>query len=147
MKKTLLYLLIHGLSLNSFAQTFTVDGLVRNQQNEAIGFAAISVNQAKDSTLVKADVADEHGSFRIAGIPEGKYFLRISAVGQQMFHSDAFQVTDRDVSIHDIRMAPETRQLNEVKVTGTKPLIEVKNDRVSPGNNNAKFPIMNELLL
>lgn len=130
MKKTLLYLLIHGLSLTSFAQTFTVGGLVKNQQNEAIGFAAISVNQAKDSALVKADVTDEHGSFRIAGIPEGKYFLRISAVGQQMFHSHGFQVTDRDVTIPDIRMSPETRQLNEVKVTGTKPLIEVKNDRM-----------------
>lgn len=130
MKKTLLYLLIHGLSLTSFAQTFTVGGLVKNQQNEAIGFAAISVNQAKDSALVKADVADEHGSFRIAGIPEGKYFLRISAVGQQMFLSEGFQVRDRDLTIADIRMSPETRQLNEVKVTGTKPLIEVKNDRM-----------------
>jgi hypothetical protein len=56
MKKILLYLLFHGLSFASFAQTFTVNGLVRNQQNEPIGFAAISINQSKDSTLVKADV-------------------------------------------------------------------------------------------
>lgn len=130
MKKTLLYLLIHGFSLTGFAQTFTVSGIVRNHQNEAIGFAAISINQAKDSSLVKADVADEHGSFKIANIPDGKYFLRISAVGQQMYHSDAFQVAGHDVRIPEIRMAPETRQLNEVKVTGTKPLIEVKNDRM-----------------
>lgn len=130
MKKTLLSLLIHGLSFAGFAQTFTVSGLVKNQQNETVGFAAVSVNQSKDSTLVKADVADENGTFKISGVPDGKYFVRVSAVGQQMYHSAVFDVAGQDVSLPAISMAPEAKQLNEVKVTGTKPLIEVKNDRM-----------------
>lgn len=130
MKKTLLSLLIHGLSFAGFAQTFTVGGLVKNQQNEAVGFAAVSINQSKDSTLVKADVADEKGTFKISGVPDGKYFVRVSAVGQQMYHSAVFDVAGQDVSLPAISMAPEAKQLNEVKVTGTKPLIEVKNDRM-----------------
>lgn len=130
MKRTLLSLLIHGLSFAGFAQTFTVSGLVKNQQNEAVGFAAVSINQSKDSTLVKADVADEQGSFKISGIPDGKYFVRISAVGLQMYHSAEFNVANQDVILPAISMSPEAKQLNEVKVTGTKPLIEVKNDRM-----------------
>ncbi|MCF0069128.1 TonB-dependent receptor [Dyadobacter sp. CY261] len=130
MKKTLLSLLICGTSLASFAQTFTITGLVKNQQNEPVGFAAVSVNQSKDSTLVKADVADEQGAFKITGVSEGKYFLRISAVGQQLHNSATFDVSGRDVNLPAITMAPEAKQLNEVKVTGTKPLIEVKNDRM-----------------
>lgn len=130
MKKILLCLLIIGLSFRVYAQTFNVSGHVRNQQNEAVAFAAISINHAKDSSLVKADVADEQGTYKIGGIPQGNYFLRITAVGQQMFHSPGFQVIDKDVDMAAIRLSAESRQLNEVKVTGTKPLIEVKNDRM-----------------
>ena len=130
MKKTLLSLLLHGLSFAGLAQTFTVSGLVKNQQNEAVGFAAVSINQSKDSTLVKADVADEQGAFKLSGVPDGKYFLRVSAVGQQMHHSSVFEVSGRDVTLPSVSMIPEAKQLNEVKVTGSKPLIEVKNDRM-----------------
>lgn len=130
MKRTLLYLLFIGSPLAVFAQNHSISGLVNNQQNEPVGFAAISINHSKDSTLVKADVADEKGAFKIDGVPEGRYFLRISAVGQQLFQSAAFQVSGQDVSFPAFRMEPETKQLGEVKVTGTKPLIEVKNDRL-----------------
>ncbi|MBO9614935.1 MAG: TonB-dependent receptor [Dyadobacter sp.] len=130
MKKILLSLLILGLSFAGFAQTFTVSGLVKNQQNETVAFAAVSINQSKDSTLVKADVADEQGTFKINGIPDGRYFVRVSAVGQQMYHSAVFDVAGQDVKLPVIAMSPEAKQLNEVKVTGTKPLIEVKNDRM-----------------
>ncbi|WP_342085649.1 TonB-dependent receptor [Dyadobacter sp. OTU695] len=130
MKKLLLSLLIHGLAFSGFAQTYTVSGVVKNQQNETIGFAAVSINQSKDSTLVKADVADEHGAFKLGSIPDGRYFVRVSAVGQQMYQSAMFDVAGLDVSLPPISMLPEAKQLNEVKVTGTKPLIEVKNDRM-----------------
>jgi outer membrane receptor protein involved in Fe transport len=130
MKKTLLILLILGLSFAGFAQISTVSGIVKNQQNETVGFAAVSINQSRDSTLVKADVADEHGAFKIGGIPDGKYFVRVSAVGQQLYQSAAFDVAGADVTLPAISMVPEAKQLNEVKVTGTKPLIEVKNDRM-----------------
>lgn len=129
MKKLLLSLLIHGLAFSGFAQTYTVSGVVKNQQNETVGFAAVSINQSKDSTLVKADVADEHGAFKLS-IPDGRYFVRVSAVGQQMYQSAMFDVAGRDVSLPPISMVPEAKQLNEVKVTGIKPLIEVKNDRM-----------------
>lgn len=130
MKKALLYLLFAGFPFVGFAQNYTISGLVHNQQNEPVGFAAISINQSKDSTLVKADVADEKGIFKIAGIPDGSYFLRISAVGQKLFQSAVFQVAGQDVSFPTFQMEPEAKQLGEVKITGTKPLIEVKNDRL-----------------
>jgi len=130
MKKILLSLLIHAFSFSGFAQTSTVSGVVKNQQNETVGFAAVSLNQSKDSTLVKADVADEHGTFKIGGVPDGRYFVRVSAVGQRMYQSAMFDVAGRDVNLPAVSMVPEAKQLNEVKVTGTKPLIEVKNDRM-----------------
>ncbi len=130
MKKILLSLLIHAFSFAGFAQTSTVSGVVKNQQNETVGFAAVSLNQSKDSTLVKADVADEHGTFKIGGVPDGRYFVRVSAVGQRMYQSAMFDVAGRDVNLPAVSMVPEAKQLNEVKVTGTKPLIEVKNDRM-----------------
>ncbi|MCE7060047.1 TonB-dependent receptor [Dyadobacter sp. CY343] len=130
MKKILSITLLLLNATCAFSQSFHVGGSVKNQQDEPIPFAAVSINQSKDSSLVKADVADENGVFKIAGIPQGTYFLKISAVGVKTFQSPEFGVVDSDVTLSTYKLTSDTKQLNEVKVTAAKPLIEVKNDRL-----------------
>jgi iron complex outermembrane receptor protein len=130
MKKILSITLLLLNAACAFSQTFNVGGSVINQQDQPLSFAAVSVNQSKDSTLVKADIADENGAFKIAGIPQGTYFLKISAVGIKTFQSPEFGVVDSDVTLSPFKLVSDTKQLNEVKVTAAKPLIEVKSDRL-----------------
>lgn len=130
MKKILQVTFILLFPLFAYSQSFIISGTVKNQQNEAVPFAAVSVNKSLDSSLVKADVADDGGTFKVAGIAAGKYFLRISAVGNKPFQSPEFTVADADVNFPVFKLLPETQQLNEVKVTAAKPLIEVKSDRL-----------------
>ena len=130
MKKILSITLLLLSATCAFSQSFHVGGSVKNQQDEPIPFAAVSINQSKDSSLVKADVADENGVFKIADIPQGTYFLKISAVGVKTFQSPEFGVVDSDVTLSTYKLTSDTKQLNEVKVTAAKPLIEVKNDRL-----------------
>lgn len=130
MKKILSITLLLLNAAGAFSQTFNVGGSVRNQQDQPLSFAAVSVNQSKDSTLAKADIADENGVFKIAGIPQGTYFLKISAVGIKTFQSPEFGVVDSDVALSPFKLVSDTKQLNEVKVTAAKPLIEVKSDRL-----------------
>ncbi|KAA6439356.1 TonB-dependent receptor [Dyadobacter flavalbus] len=130
MKHLLPAVLILFASFYAHAQNYNVSGSVRNQQDEPVPYAAVSVNNSADSALIKADVADDHGLFRISGIGPGTYFIRISSVGSKLFQSPAFSVTDSDVNFPVFKLPADTQQLNEVKVTAARPLIEVKNDRL-----------------
>jgi outer membrane receptor protein involved in Fe transport len=130
MKQFLRITLILLFPFYTYSQSFIVSGTVKNQQDEVVPFAAVSINKSLDSSLVKADVADDGGIFKISGINAGKYFLRISAVGNKPFQSPEFAVTDADVTFPVFKLLAETQQLNEVKVTAAKPLIEVKSDRL-----------------
>ncbi|MCF0041324.1 carboxypeptidase-like regulatory domain-containing protein [Dyadobacter fanqingshengii] len=71
MKKILQVTFILLFPLFAYSQSFIVSGTVKNQQNEAVPFAAVSVNKSLDSSLVKADVADDGGTFKVAGIAAG----------------------------------------------------------------------------
>ncbi|WP_031527168.1 outer membrane beta-barrel family protein [Dyadobacter crusticola] len=130
MKKILLVSSLLLSSIPAICQTFKVSGSIKNQTGEPLPFAAVSVNNSADSALVKADVADENGKFTITEIKQGKYFLRITAVGTKPFQSPVFGVVDSDVQLAAMQVESETQQLNEVKVTAAKPLIEVKGDRL-----------------
>ena len=125
-------LLVHLTSFSSyvFAQTFTIKGLIKNPQNEGISFATIAVHNVSDSTLFKADIADENGGFKIAGVTKGKYFLKITTIGFIPFKSPAFEIVDENIDFQPFMLIPDTKQLKEVKVIASKPLIEVKEDRI-----------------
>lgn len=128
--KNLLLVLLTSLSSYVFAQTYAVKGTAKTQTNEAASFATISLHNAADSTLFKADIADENGGFKINGVAKGKYFIKISAVGFRAFASPIFEVIDTDVEFNTFVLTADTQQLKEVKVVASKPLIEVKEDRV-----------------
>lgn len=128
--KNLLLVLLTSLSSYAFAQTFTIKGLVKNQQNEGVSFATIAVHNVSDSTLFKADIADENGGFKIVGVVKGKYFLKITTIGFVPFKSPAFEIVDKDIDFQPFTLISDTQQLKEVKVVASKPLIEVKEDRV-----------------
>lgn len=128
--KNLLLVLLTSLSSYVFAQTYAVKGTAKTQTNEAASFATISVHSATDSVLFKADIADENGGFKINGVGKGKYFIKISAVGFLAFVSPVFEVIDTDIEFNPFVLTADAQQLKEVKVVASKPLIEVKEDRV-----------------
>ncbi len=128
--KNLLLVFLTSLSGFAFAQTFGVKGAAKTQQNEAASFATVAMHKAQDSTLVKADIADENGGFKFNNLNKGKYFIKISAVGFQPFASPVFEIIDSAIDFKPFVLLAETQQLKEVKVVASKPMIEVKDDRV-----------------
>ncbi|MEM9022939.1 MAG: carboxypeptidase regulatory-like domain-containing protein, partial [Bacteroidota bacterium] len=129
MKLTVLTLL--GCLLGSsalLAQTHTVKGVIHNEAEEVVPFAALSLFNSSDSTLSKTGVADGNGNFRLVGVPSGNYYLMASSVGHQPYSSAVFAV-NKDVTLPRISMAKSAQNLEEVTITGTKPVVEVQADR------------------
>ncbi|MET3126318.1 outer membrane receptor protein involved in Fe transport [Arcicella rosea] len=130
MKKLLVLMLLLCIASFSFAQTFTINGTVKNQQNEVVPFATIALHNAKDSLLIKADIATEEGIFKMANIAKGLYYLQINAVGFKSFRSSDIEVINQNIDLPSFTLLTSVQQLEEVKVVASKPLIEVKQDKI-----------------
>ncbi|MER3465445.1 MAG: TonB-dependent receptor, partial [Chitinophagaceae bacterium] len=64
-------------------------------------------------------------------IPDGRYFVSISAIGHTKGYSETFEVNPNNPSItlKTIELIPQLKQLSGVMVISRKPLIEQKIDR------------------
>ncbi|MGL4631046.1 MAG: TonB-dependent receptor domain-containing protein [Leadbetterella sp.] len=113
---------------NSFAQKYSIEGLIKDSKNQGVPFATVTLHKSADSSFVKAEVSTENGGFKIAGIISGTYFFRVSSVGFEKYESPKFGVVDKNLSIVDITLS-EANNLKEVVVKGTKPLVEVLADK------------------
>lgn len=128
MKLLVAVFVVLGISQNIIAQSFELKGEVRNQQNEPIPFASVFLLTISDSTLVKGTSADERGNFSILNIEAGLYFLKASYVGQSS-ENRALEIL-RDIKIGAVVIEQRAEELNEVTVTGRKPVVDRKVDRI-----------------
>ncbi|MDR3714616.1 MAG: outer membrane beta-barrel family protein [Puia sp.] len=106
-------------------------GLFTTAGGAAIPFANVLLLKAFDSSLVKAAVTDEKGSFQFDHIAAGKYLLRFSAVGYQGWEGPVFelpanqQTAGQPVSNLGTHIVKEDdRQMAEVVVRAQKPLYQ-----------------------
>lgn len=85
---------------------------------------------AADSSLVKAQVSSDSGNYTFDALPAGSYRVSVTGVGYLQHYSDILALADSQlVSMTTIELAELTNQLNEVKVSGRKPLLEITPDK------------------
>jgi iron complex outermembrane receptor protein len=109
-----------------------ISGVVTDIDAQAIESATASLQRAKDSSLVKVAVSDKYGLFEFDNLAEGEYFVIVTAVGFNKTNSKRFTVSATSPfklpSFQLQRSAAKT--LGAVTVTGKRPLIENKIDRM-----------------
>lgn len=112
-------------------QVFTVSGRLIDTQREGLPFASVKVLQVLDSTLVRGDVTQVDGTYRI-GLPSaGKYRLSYSMVGFQSETSAPFEITSAQPTLQlpDVQLRMEEKLLQGVTVRAQKPFIEQTIDK------------------
>lgn len=90
--------------------------------------ATVSLLLATDSSVVKGALAGDDGSYHFEKLSPGNYLLSV----QMMGYSRQFVpvvITSTELTI-DIRLTAEVKQLGEVTVKASRPLIERRNDKV-----------------
>ncbi len=109
-----------------------ITGTVIDGNTKTIESATITLIRAKDSSVAKMSVADKTGRYEFDAVPEGKYFVSISAVGHSKGFSETFDITatNPSVTIKTIELVPQAKAIGEVTVTAKKPLVEQKLDRM-----------------
>ena len=135
MRKFLTVLIaILTLSFASQAQKESgrVSGRVIDGNTKTIESATITLLRSKDSSVAKISIANKDGNFVFENISEGKYLVSISAVGHIKGYSESFEISpsNASVTLKTIELIPASKELSNVSVTGRKPLVEQKIDRM-----------------
>ncbi|WP_266364893.1 TonB dependent receptor [Tellurirhabdus rosea] len=125
--------LFFGLLSAALAQTpgGTVSGEVKDAAGGPLEFATLLLVRATDSTLVKGEVSDAAGVYRIDGVGAGQYRIAATLVGYRKTFSEPFTLTAEKpgYTVPVLTVAQESRTLGEVKVTAKKPFIEQHPDK------------------
>jgi|CXWL01.1.fsa_nt_gi hypothetical protein len=131
---TMLTVALTALSFVSDAQVSNgkISGTVIDGNIKTIEAATITLLRAKDSSVVKMSVADKTGKYEFEAVPEGKYFVSITAVGHNKGFSETFDISpiSTSVALKTIELVPQAKSMGEVTVTAKKPLVEQKLDRM-----------------
>ncbi|HEY2727012.1 MAG TPA: outer membrane beta-barrel family protein, partial [Parafilimonas sp.] len=120
---------VFATGTNLFAQQgATISGSI-SAEGKSVEAASLSLLKTKDSSLVKLEISDKQGNFEFDNIKSGNYFLQANVVGYKKSFTPAFEVTNKNVKIDEIKLAEDEKQLANVNVTATRPLVENKIDK------------------
>ena len=124
---------ILGLTLfttTAFAQSATVSGNVKDNTGKGLDAVTVSLLQAKDSSLVKADISDTKGQYKVVTASGGKFILSYTIMGFEKKFSEAFELAAaQQYTVPDIKLVLASKKLQDVTVTSRKPMIEIKADK------------------
>ena len=146
----LLLALVSSLSFTYAQSNGKITGSILDADGQAVSYANVILFTLADSNMVKAEITDDKGIFQMAGLTSGAYWIQASFVGLPDFKSEALQVeAGQTLALPAFRLLPSTNDLDEVLVTATKPLVEVKPDKMVfnvEGSINAQGNTALELL-
>jgi hypothetical protein len=125
-------ILLWLLTASSVQAQPSLTGLVLDQQQKAIPFASVILKiGSSPAKVVQAVLTDERGHFTILSVRPGGYELQVQQLGYAIY-SQAVQVTvgSPTLDLGSLTLQAAAQNLTEVVVTGRKPLLEQKPDRV-----------------
>jgi len=96
-----------GLSAQSMA---TIEGQVTDPSGAAV--PGVSVQALADGGTAGAVITDTQGRYRVAGLPEGNYKLRVASIGFAHFESGKLSLQAGRVRIVDVRLQIQQEKQN-----------------------------------
>ncbi len=123
------FLVLSGLqSVIAQTETGKIQGTI--SENQKVDAATVSLLRAKDSSVVKLNVADKSGNYAFENVPAGRYLLLVTSVGFEKVYTETIDLTgSQTITIKPVQLVQQTKALAGVTVTSKKPLVEQKIDR------------------
>jgi len=126
--QSVIFFAMNGQNLNQLAN---VSGTVFNKENQVLEFANVILFTTADSSMVKGTATNSEGFFKLEQIKDGSYWLSVQYVGLKNVDSPIFEIKNgeskKDISIH---FDETPLELSAVEVVASRPLIEVKPDKI-----------------
>lgn len=116
--------------LVALSQNGKIKGKLADNKNNAVAYATVSVLNM-DSRVINGGISEDNGSFAITNLANGKYVLRITALGantkfiSDIVISDAIPVKD----VGTVTLSLSAKTLDEVQISGEKAVMEMHVDK------------------
>ncbi len=134
LKNVLPFLLVSLLTFthqNLLAQEneVTVTGnVVEGNTDQPVEFATVTINAAKDTSLVKGTITDASGKFTFAVKP-GNYMLMVQFVSYKTIYQQIAVGENSIKNLGNLRIEENVEELKEVVITGQKTQMELALDK------------------
>lgn len=127
--KLIFVVIFAALIFNLKAQS-SIQGNLNDDDGNPVLFANVAIYKSSDSSLVKVEISNENGAFRILNIKEGNYFLKATFVGLPDFEKTNIQLgQNENKALKTLTFAPKSLALKEVNITAKREMVVVKPDR------------------
>ena len=126
-------LLINTIVSGQARPTGSISGKVFDKAtNQPLEYATISVINRETGKTVNGSISDSKGSYIINNIPFGTYKIEAGFIGYEdnVIESVSLAPDKKSVTLGNIFLNPAVHNLQGVTVTGDKPVIESKIDKV-----------------
>lgn len=126
MRATIAGLLIFFCSSFSYAQEFTVKGVIIDNTDKPVPFANVLLINSADSLLVKGGITDENGVFTLETNQAGTFRVMSSYTGMKKTYSNEFGINAENPSkdLGSFKLHEDAMLLEEAVVFAQKPFIE-----------------------
>ncbi len=109
----------------------SVIGKVIDNTGKPLSSVIVSLLKVSDSALIKAAVTNNEGQFEIYRSVPGNYLLAYTSLGYAKIYFGPIKLeAGVALSVDQITMHPNVKKLQDVTVTSSKPLIEIKADKM-----------------
>src|SRR5579872_4485281 len=108
-----------------------ITGFARDDEGKPLQGASVALRKNKDSSVVKFSISTTNGQYEFSPIPAGQYFVTISHAGYATRSSPPFETAFAGtVQAPGLSLSRAPAALKQAVVSGRKPPVEVKNDRI-----------------
>lgn len=129
MKSTLFTCIFLLGAMAVFAQGGIISGAAVDSTNGSpLLHAAVLLQRAADSVLISTALTNDQGSFRMPGVPAGRYRLRISYLGYRPYEQAINLEAGANLQLGALTMVPQDYKLAEVTVKEERIPVTVKKD-------------------
>ena len=112
-----------------FSQNYSIEGIVIDKQTDKpLKSASVSVHRKRDSLLLKGDVTDKDGKFKIDKIEHKNIYIKINFVGYKPFYKDVKFENEEKINLGKIYLESDVVQMKSIQVIGDMVRAEIKND-------------------
>ncbi len=103
-----------------------------NSTKKPLQYATVTVIEKSTGKTINGSIADEHGTFSVVSIPYGIYKVSVTFLGYEEKSIDSVNLNKNksSYSLGAIYLEPSAHSLDAVTITGDKPIIENKIDKV-----------------
>ena len=114
---------------SAYADSNITGELFNKSSSEPLDFATVVlINPETGKPLQFGAMTDENGVFSITNVPEGKYIIRVSMIGN-IPQEREITINNSEINLGRIELAEDSKLLQEVVVTGQKSQMSVNSER------------------